>query len=346
MGQSKTEGVEMSLGKHKSPSGLIFLNRRLAALVVAALALVALAVSGTASAAQLVDRDATSVRLAVNAKGEALLTYKTGGTRRHVLVWGAINALAPSAGARQVKFQLDYAGGWGKYRSLYWQRFGISCGAYDGPALPNVVAACKAPDGSYWAAQSWPQPLPDLGFTPWTPALSASWLEVSHWSGPVAQLETGMDWVYDGRFQDLFGRYTYLGKPVYGFGTTTYGAPTDGFGRLIYLDTYNSAYGPGWRRENSFVSHNPTGAFCYGFYPVDPTKGGYIHPPGQTATRGPGTGERYRLFAEGPGVTPDVATIVPGLHPFDPYTQQDVALQAEESAVLGSYGDKSCRAGH
>ena len=28
-----------------------------------------------------------------------------------------------------------------------------------------------------------------------------------------------------------------------------------------------SAYGSGWRRENSFLSHHGTGAFCYGFYP-------------------------------------------------------------------------------
>ncbi len=154
-----------------------------------------------------------------------------------------------------------------------------------------------------------------------------------------------MDWVYNERFQDLFGRYTYQGTPVYGFGTTPHGAPTDGFGRLIYLDTYNSVYGPGWRRENSFVSHNPTGAFCYGFYPFDPTKGGYKHPPGQTARRGPGTGEKYRLFAEGPGVTPDVAKIVLALHAFDPRNPADVALQTEQSSVLLSYGDKSCRAG-
>jgi len=318
--------------------------RRLAAIL--ALALVSLAVAGTASAAQLIDRNATGVAVSVNGKGEALVTYHTGGALKHVLVWGAINALAPSAGSQQVKFKVDYAGGWGKYRKLYWQHFAGTCGSYDGPSLPNVVAACKAPDGSYWAAQSWPQPLPDLGFDPWTPALRANWLEVSHWSGPVAQLETGQDWVYDGRFQDLFGRYTYNGQPVYGFGTTNYGAPTDGFGRLIYLDTYNSMYGAGWHRENSFVSHNPTGAFCYGFYPFDPTKGGYIHPPGQSAMRGPGTGAQYRLFAEGPGVTPDVATIVQASHAFDPKNPQDVAQQAQQSAVLASYGDKSCRAGH
>jgi len=308
-------------------------------------ALAALSAAGGASAAQLIDRDATGVTISVDAKGEALLTYRTGGAVKHVLVWGAVNALAPSPDARQVRFSVDYSGGWGKYHTVYWKTFRGSCGRYDGPALPDVVAACRAPDGSYWAAQSWPQPLPDLGFTPWTPALRARWLEVSHWTGPVAQLETGMDWVYNGRFQDLFGRYTYLGKPVYGFGTTRQGAPTDGFGRLVYLDTYNSVYGPGWRRENSFVSHNPTGAFCYGFYPFDPTRGGYQYPPGQTARRGPGTGEKYRLFAEGPGVTPDVAKIVPGLHPFNPRNAQDVALQAEESAVLRSYEDKSCRAG-
>jgi hypothetical protein len=154
-----------------------------------------------------------------------------------------------------------------------------------------------------------------------------------------------MGWVYNGRFQQLFGRYTYLGRPVYGFGTTRYGAPTDGYGRLIYLDTHNSVYGSGWRRENSFVPHNPTGAFCYGFYPFDPTKGGYVHPPGQTAMRGPGTGDRYRIFAEGPGVTPDVATTIDGLHPFDRSNPDDVSLQQSMASMLLSYGDKSCRAG-
>ena len=314
-------------------------------LVAVGVGLAGLALAGGASAAQLIDRNATGVKIAVNAKGEALLTYRKGSAVKHVLVWGAVNALPPTEGARQVKFRLDYAGGWGKYRTLYWKTFRGSCGAYDGPALPNVVAACTAPDGSYWAAQSWPQPLPDLGYTPWTADRRAYWLEISHWTGPVAQLETGMTWVYNGRFQDLFGRYTYKGTPVYGFGTTAHGAPTDGFGTLIYLDTFDSVYGQGWRRENSFVSHNPTGAFCYGFYPFDPTKGGYVHPPGQTATRGPGTGTQYRLFAEGPGVTPDVGVIVPGLHPFDPRNPQDVALEQQASATLASYGDRSCRAG-
>jgi hypothetical protein len=301
--------------------------------------------AGTASAAQLIDRDATGVKIAVNAKGEALFTYTAAGKLKHVLAWGALGARVPTQGGKQEKFKLDYSGGYGKYRNDYWKKFGSTCGQYDGPAIPNMVAACRAADGTYWAAQSWPQPLANLGFPPWTPALRANWLEISHWTGDLASIEVGTTWVYSGRFQNLFGRLTYGGRGVYGFGTTRYGAPTDGFGVLIYLDTYNSMYGSGWRRENSFVPHNPTGVFCYGFFTFDPTKGGYIHPPGQTATRGPGTGEQYRLTAAGPGVTPNIATIVPGLHPYDKNNPSDVDYQRQQAAVLASWGDKQCRAG-
>jgi hypothetical protein len=313
------------------------------ALLVLAAAAAALAFTGTASAAQLIDRDATGLRLSVNSRGEALLTYRKNGAVKHVLVWGAINARPAVAGTQQVKFHLDYAGGWGKYRSLYWQHFTNTCATYDGPELPNLVAACKAPDGSYWAAQQWPQPLPDLGFTPWLATQQQQWLEVSHWTGPLAVLETGMHWVYDGRFQSIFGRLTYNGQPVHGFGTTQRGAPTDGFGRLIYLDTFNSVYGEGWRRENSFVAHNPSGVFCYGFYPFDPTQGGYLHPPGQTAKRGPGIGQEYHIFAEGPGVTPDVEADIPAFHPFDARNPADVQLERQQAALLNAWGDKSCR---
>jgi hypothetical protein len=308
-----------------------------------AIAVATLAFASVASAAQLIDRDAVGLRLSVNAKGEALLTYRKNGAIKHVLVWGALNALPPTPDAQQVKFQVDYAGGWGKYRTLYWQHFRNACTPYSGPALPNLVAACTAPDGTYWAAQQWPQPLPDLGFTPWLPTQSQQWLEVSHWSGPVAELEIGMHWVYDGRFQSIFGRFTYNGEPVHGFGTTRVGAPTDGFGRLIYLDTFNSVYGAGWRRENSFVAHNPSGVFCYGFYPFDPTKGGYHYPPGQTGKRGPGIGEAYRIFAEGPGVTPDVAAIVQPLHPFDGRSLADVQQEQQAASLITAWGDKSCR---
>ena len=70
-----------------------------------------------------------------------------------------------------MRFKLDYAAGWGKYRNAkYWKTFKNACAPYDGPALPYLVAACKAPDGTYWALQSWQRALPLLGFDPWHPA--------------------------------------------------------------------------------------------------------------------------------------------------------------------------------
>jgi hypothetical protein len=308
-------------------------------LLAAVLAFVAL--PGAASAAQLIDRNAANVHIATNAKGEALLTYTKGGVAKHILIWGAINALPPAAGGHQAKFSLDYAGGWGKYHTQYWKVFKGGCARYDGPAIPNMVAACKAADGSYWAAQEWPQPLPDLGFAPWTPELRAQWLEVSHWSGELPTLEAHMGWVYQG-FQQIFGRYLYKGQPVFGFGTTSVGAPTDNFGRLIYLDTHNSVYGSGWRRENSFVPHNPTGAFCYGFYSFDPTRGGYKHPAGTTGKRGPGIGDMYRLTASGTGVTPNVSVEFPAIGAYDSSRAAD---RLASDQLLRSYGDRSCLAG-
>src|SRR3954454_8079733 len=109
--------------------------------------------------------------------------------------------------------------------------------------------------------------LPNLGETPWLPAQSVWELHLSHWSGPLPLLEIHLDWVNTQKARHLFGRLAYLGLPVYGFGSSSLGNPTDSFGRNIYLDVFNApGYGPGWKRENSFLAHNPGGNFCYGFY--------------------------------------------------------------------------------
>jgi hypothetical protein len=319
-------------------------GRRL--LLVAAVLAASLSGAGAASASQLIDRNVHGVRLEVNAKGEALLSYTAAGRVRHVLAWGALNARQSGDGGRQVRFQLDYSGGWGKYHhryASYWKTFKNACRPYDGPALAFFVSGCRAADGSYWALQSWQTPLPDLGFAPWLPQLSAYELHLSHWTGPLAQLQLWTDWIYSGRFHDLFGKATYLGRPIYGFHTTHYGAPLDGFGRLVYLDTLDApAYGTGWRRENSFVTHNPTGVFCYGFYTFDPTRGGYVHPPGQTSVRGPGIGTQYRVTMEGPGVTPDVTTTIGDPGNYDPTDPAKVAYERQQNALLDSLGDRLC----
>jgi hypothetical protein len=287
----------------------------------AAVALMALLLlPASAPASQLIDRNARNVHLQVNARGQALVTYSARGSFHRVVAWGAINARFPNPSIPQVQLRKDYSG-----RS--WASGG-SCRKYDGPKLAWLVTACAAPDGSYWAVQSWRRTLPNFGRAP-TPGLGAWELSLSHWTGETAKLEAWTDWVYDGRYHHLFGRLTYAGQPVYGFAATRVGSPLDAYGRNIYVDTLNSRYGKGWRRENAFLAHRPTGVFCYGFYPF--------------TSRGPGNGVKYRLNVVGPGVTPDVSIVVPGLHDFDRNSPSDVAYENQQNALQDSLGDKKCR---
>lgn len=252
----------------------------------------ALAFASVANASQLIDRNATGVSLKVNNKGEAMITYRAAGKLRHVLAWGAVNAKPPNQSTPQVKFSLDYSGGYGKYhRTTYWQVFNGSCLPYDGPPLAWKVVACKAPDGSYWALQAWQRGLPDYALAPTTTNEGATELHLSHWTGALPVLDIHVAWAYR-KYDKIFGTYTYGGIGVYGFHSTSAGAPLDTYGRNIYVDTLNSAYGQGWKRDNSFLTHGTGGSFCYGFYPHG------SHPSGM--------GAQYRATAEGPGVAPDV----------------------------------------
>jgi hypothetical protein len=257
-------------------------------LLVAVLA-AALCAAG-AQASEVIDRNASGTKLEVNRQGQALLTYKAGGRLKRVLAWGAINASHPRKGAKQLEFKLDYSGGWGTYKRDVWKTFTNACRPYDGPELTWLVTACKAPDGSYWAIQSWQRMLPNYGLA--ANAKQAVWeLRLSHFKGEIPKLDIFLDWSYR-KYHHLYGSFTYLGKPVYGFASTSGGVPLDTWGRNLYLDTFDSGYGSGWKRENSFLTHTGTGKFCYGFYPH--------------GNRPSGDGERYRATIIGPGVTPDV----------------------------------------
>jgi hypothetical protein len=275
-----------------------------------------------AFASEIIDRNAHAVRLGVDANGQALVTYTVRGRSMHVRAWGAVNARQPTKSRPQIRFRKDYSG-------RYWTSFRNQCRPYDGPAVAFRVAACTAPDGSYWALQSWRRTLPNFDGRPRS-SLGAWELHLSHWSGPIAKLEAWTDWVYGGRYHHLFGRFTYDGQPVYGFSATPVGSPLDGYGRNIYVDTLDSRYGKGWRRENAFLAHRPTGIFCYGFYPF--TSGG------------PGNGAQYRLTTVGPGVTPDVSITIPGLHDYDAGNPADVEYERRQNGLLSSIigVDKKC----
>jgi len=261
-----------------------------------------------ATASDLLDLNATNVSLAVNG-ATALVTYQASGKTRHVLAWGAVNARTPDPNTPQVRLRHDYSGGLRTQGRAVWVRFVNTCGPYDGPSLAYLVVACKARDGSYWALQRWQRNLPHRGFAPWTAWQRAWELRLSHWTGPLARAEFYADWAFDGAAHGIFGRLTYGGKPVHGFHTTPQGAPTDGYGRSLYIDTHDSPYGPGWERETSIVFRNPTGAFCYSFWPTRD-----VSLPGSPA-RPAGDGNSYRISVVGPGVTPDVVaeTADPGV---------------------------------
>jgi hypothetical protein len=56
-------------------------------------------------------------------------------------------------------------------------------------------------------------------------------------------------------------------------------------------------------------------------------------------------GTRYRITAQGPGVTPDVSWQGPALGSFSPGAT-DNRLEATELSILRALGDKSCLVGH
>ena len=277
------------------------------------------------------------MKIAVNAKGEALFTYNKADGIHHVLVWGAINAIAPT-GRRAP----------GEVQARLFRRLGLAPHALLEEVRLHVrplrrPGACESRRSLQGARRL------VLGGAELAAAASGSRLHAVGRGSPRA-VARGLALVGRHRaardrlglglrrpLPGLFGRFTYRGSARCTASARRASVrPPTASAVSIYLDTYNSVYGQGWRRENSFVSHNPTGVFCYGFYPFDPTKGGYTHPAGWTAMRGPGTGEKYRLTASGPGVTPNISVIVPGLHPFDKRksARRHLAAAAVERAAL------------
>ncbi len=275
--------------------------------VVPALLLVSAVVATPAFGSAIVARNARHATLTIDRRGRAHVAYYVAGRRKVLVAWGAINARPPSKTRPQVAFELRYGGG-GR---------GV-CLPYPGPPLARLVEVCRAPDGSYWALQSWQRMLPDHGGS------KGAWeLHLSHWRGPLPKLVVHQDWV-SGRVRHIFGRFTYRGRGIHGFRFTRHGNPRDGYGRNVYVDTFDSAYGKGWHRENGFLTHAPLGVFCYGFYAAPG------HPGGE--------GTKYRATVEGPGVTPDVMWEARDIGAFKR------AVEKRMRSLERSWGDPKCRA--
>ena len=114
---------------------------------------------------------------------------------------------------------------------------------------------------------------------------------------------------------------------MHGFRVTPQGSPLDDYGRNLYVDTQDSRYGAGWRRENSFLAQRANGAFCYGFYP----HGG----------RPAGKGTQYRATVIGPGVTPDVMWQGDPPGPFD--RARELQANAHQRQIFAGRSGNGCK---
>jgi hypothetical protein len=282
--------------------------------VAGAVGVLALVTLGAAqgSASMIVDRSTSNQTLKVDRNGTALVSYTTpDGTDHHVLYWGAVDW--------DGRFQRDYSGGWGSKRAD-WKHFTNVCRPYTGPALELMVAACDAPDGSHWALQSWARLWRNYGGHD-----AKMELHLSHWTGDIGVLDIRTDWGYNGRWQHLYGTFTYHGVPVFGDKATRTGVPLDDRGRNIYVDYHASGI---WQRENSFLTHRHTGGFCYLFS----RHAGRV-----------GNGDAYRATTIGPGVTPIVRVQFAPPAPFNKAT--DEQANADQRSLLSYNGqpDPRCK---
>ena len=200
----------------------------------------------------------------------------------------------------------------------------IQAGQRAGKAQYNLVVAGYGEIATGAQQGLWQRLLPNYGLAP-NAEQAVRELRLSHWRGELPQLTVKLNWAYR-KFEHIFGSFTYRGAPVHGFKTTSTGQPLDTFGRNLYVDTYDSAYGAGWKRENSFLMHKGSGKFCYGFY-------------GHGA-RPVGAGTHYRATIIGPGVTPDIHWESDSLGIYD----QAFDLQRHEEQKSFYAGDGLCKA--
>jgi hypothetical protein len=288
--------------------------RRLLCILTVTLTAAVIAAPG-ASASQMIAQNVSRPTIKVGMlRGTevAVVSYRSGGSTKHVLVWGAMNARPYSTRVPQYKFRVNYSGGWGtRFGSGAWRRVPSQCAPDDAvkSRLALAVAACtmKSNPREHWALQVWQRLLPNAGVNP-RPGGAAYELHVSHWTDaymPVLWLKWGWANAAGGiHYDHLFGVMSFDGHRVFGHSSTSKGNPTDSYGRNIYVDAQNRVWASdgahrqpgGWIRFNGFLTHYPHGDFCASVY----KRNLGVSRPGYNAAT------NYRATAMGPGVTPIV----------------------------------------
>ena len=210
----------------------------------------------SAGASQVISTSTvTGLRLQLNDKGEALLTYTSAGKHVHVLAWGAVNAAPTKPGATQVAFKLDYSGGYQKYflqnpdgagaRTRVPQDQGHP-GLPDEPGREEAAGGRSSHADNYWktafhggcgqlrrrrrsrggssrarrrTAATGPSRRGSGSFPNYgvAPTGHRRRVEVhlSHWTGALPVLTVNTDWSWH-QWNHLYGTFTYDGAPVFG----------------------------------------------------------------------------------------------------------------------------------
>ena len=219
---------------------------------------------------------------------------------RHVLVWGAINARTP-----------DSRPAAGPLLARLHGRPAAAAARPSGSASATPAAATTAPssatsspaarrrDGSYWALQRWQRNLPIRGLAAVDAWQRAYELRLSHWVGPLAQVES----TRTGRSRRRAGHlrpHDIRGKPVHGFHTPSTASRRDTYGRCRLHRHARLGIRAGLEARRRQGAPSQERRLLLQLRPP----GAAARLPDDRAPRGPGNGDRHRVTAMGPGVTP------------------------------------------
>ena len=198
-------------------------------------------------------------------------------------------------------FKIDYSGGWGSFGKPIWKTIKNTCAPVRRPGSSVARRGCKAPDGSLLGAAGLAADASEPRHDAVEARASASGSSTSPTGAASSRDRRLHSTGFTAGVPPSLRAFTYRATRSW-LQDTPRGAPLDSYGRNVYLDTFNSAYGDGWRRENSFLVHNPSGNFCYGFYMHDRYPG---YPAARDGRRATGRSTASRM---GPGVTPVVGS--------------------------------------
>ena len=151
------------------------------------------------------------------------------------------------------------------------------------------------------------------GVAPFRPEQDAYELHVSHWSGPLPVSRSRRTGRTGGTLQGSVRpsdlprrcRCTASGRPL--------ATKTDPYARFVYIDTFNSVYGPGWKRDTGIVTHRAKRGLLLQLRRAE--RRHRVTRRESRAARATASVIECRVM--GPGVTPVVEWEGEGLHRYD-----------------------------